>query len=281
MSEAELKYASCYFCTSKGCGMKVYVQDERVQRVVVDTKAPVGPGAFCVRPTLAKAYQEHPFRLNYPLKRSGPRGANQWQQITWDQALDEIAAKLAAIRERYGAEAVATSSGTGRGGAEFAKTRFMNLFGSPNRMGIITICYAPRAMVWFTTFGAHLVPDRKAGKTRMMLLWGRNAHEGGPSTWNSFLKAKRAGMKTMVIDPRFTEPSRQADRWVQIRPGTDAALALGMIHIIAEEELYHKAFVQDHTVGFEALKERACAYPPDRVAAITGLSRDTVIETAR
>jgi len=152
MSEREVKYSSCYFCTSKGCAMKVYVKDARVQRVVVDTDAPVIPGAYCVRPTLAKAYQEHPFRLNYPMKRSGARGANQWKQISWDQALDEIAEKLSKIRLQYGAEAVATSSGTGRGGAEFAKTRFMNLFGSPNRIGVITICYAPRAMVWFITF---------------------------------------------------------------------------------------------------------------------------------
>ncbi len=281
MSETELKYSSCFFCSSVGCAMKVYVRDGQVQRVAVDTAAPVVPGAFCVRPTLAKDYQHHPFRLSFPMKRSGPRGANQWEQISWDQALDEIAEKLEATRRRYGAEAVATSSGTGRGAAEFAKTRFMNLFGSPNRIGVITICYAPRAMVWFVTFGGHLVPDRKPEKTKMAVHWGRNAHEGGPSSWNSFLKAKEAGMKTLVIDPRFIEPSRQADRWVQIRPGTDAALALGMIHVIIEEGLYDRAFVENYTTGFSELKQRAGAYPPPRVAEITGLSTDTVEETAR
>lgn len=277
----EIKYASCYFCTSMGCATKVYVEDGKIRRVAVDTKAPVVPGAFCVRPTLAKEYQSHPFRLKFPLKRKGLRGSNEWEQISWDQALDEIAGKLSQIRDQYGAEAVATSSGTGRGAAEFAKTRFMNCFGSPNRIGIITICYAPRAMVWFSTFGGHIVPDRKPGKTRMMVLWGRNPHEGGPSSWNSFLKAKKAGMKTMVFDPRCTEPARQADRWVQFRPGTDVVLALGMTHVIIEEELYHKEFIQEYTSGFEALKERARGYPPDKVARITGLSADTVRETAR
>ena len=281
MSETELKYASCYFCTSKGCGMKVYVKDGRVQRVAVDTEAPVGPGGFCVRPTLAKDYQHHPFRLHFPLKRSGSRGANQWTRISWDRALDEIAEKLEGIRREFGAEAVATSSGTGRGAAEFAKTRFMNLFGSPNRIGVITICYAPRAMVWFATFGGHLVPDRKAGKTKMIVHWGRNAHEGGPSSWSSFQKAKKAGMKTMVIDPRFIEPSRQADRWVQIRPGTDVALALGMMHVIIAEGLYDKPFVEKYTAGFSELKKRVAAYPPQRVSEMTGLSTDTVFETAR
>ncbi len=278
---SELKYSSCYFCTSMGCAMKVYLKEGRVQRVAVDTKAPVNPGAFCVRPTLAKDYQYHPFRLSFPLKRTGARGADRWRQISWEQALDEISQKLADIRRQFGAEAVATSSGTGRGGAEFAKTRFMNLFGSPNRIGIITVCYAPRAMVWFTTFGGHLVPDRRPGKTKMTVHWGRNAHEGGPASWNSFLKAGQSGMKTMVIDPRFTEPSRRADRWVQIRPGTDAALAMGMIQVIIEEGLVDEAFVNTHTVGFAELKQRAQSFAPERVAGITGLSQDAVRETAR
>ena len=98
MSKTELKYSSCYFCTSMGCAMKVYVKDGTVQRVAVDTKAPVVPGAFCVRPILAKEYQYHPFRLSFPMKRSGDRGANQWQQISWEQALDEISEKLQTIR---------------------------------------------------------------------------------------------------------------------------------------------------------------------------------------
>ena len=94
--------------------MKVYVEDGRVQKVKVDMDAPVIPGAFCVRPLLAKEYQEHPFRLSYPMKRRAERGANQWEQIPWDQALDEIADRLGRIRRGYGAEALATSSGTGR-----------------------------------------------------------------------------------------------------------------------------------------------------------------------
>ncbi len=96
--------------------MKVYVEDGRVQKVKVDMDAPVIPGAFCVRPLLAKEYQEHPFRLSYPMKRRAERGANQWEQIPWDQALDEIADRLSRIREQYGAEALATQlrHGTGR-----------------------------------------------------------------------------------------------------------------------------------------------------------------------
>ncbi len=277
----EVKLSSCYFCTSKGCAMKVYVENQQVQRVTVDTSAPVGPGGFCVRPTLAKEYQEHPFRLSFPLKRKGKRGENRWEQISWEQALDEIAKRLADIRERYGAEAVATSSGTGRGGAEFAKTRFMNLFGSPNRFGVITICYAPRALVWFSTFGGHLVSDRRPGTTRMMVLWGRNAHEGGPSTWNSFRKAKAEGMRTMVIDPRCTEPSRQADCWVQLRPGSDTLLAMAMIHVIIEEELYDREFVASYTHGFDELRIRAAQYAPETVAEKVGLTPVRIREIAR
>ncbi|MGA1841110.1 MAG: molybdopterin-containing oxidoreductase family protein [bacterium] len=277
----EIRYSNCFFCTSKGCAMKVYVEEGRVRKVSVDTKAPVIPGSFCVRPTLAKEYQEHPFRLNYPMKRLGERGANQWEQISWDRAFDEIVERLDLIRKRYGAEALATSSGTGRGAWDFAKTRFMNLFGSPNRFGAVTICYGPRSVVWFTTFGGAIVPDRKPGKTRMMVLWGRNPHEGGPSSWHSFKKARQAGIKTMVLDPRCTEPARQADLWVQVKPGTDAALALGMMHVIIREGLYDKRFVEDHTSGFPQLKERIGQYTPERVAFITGLPPWKLQEIAR
>ena len=261
--------------------MKVYVEDDRVRRVTVDTKSPVIPGAFCVRPTLAKEYQEHPFRLSYPMKRKAERGSDQWEQISWNQALDEIAEKLKKIRERYGAESLATSSGTGRGAWDFAKGRFMNLFGSPNRFGAVTICYGPRSMVSFTTFGGAVVPDNKPGKTQMMVLWGRNPHEGGPSSWHSFKKAIKSGARTMVVDPRCTEAARQSDCWVQLRPGTDAALALGMMHIIIEEGLYDKEFVKNHTVGFAQLKERVREYPPETTARITGLSAYKVQEVAR
>jgi thiosulfate reductase / polysulfide reductase chain A len=277
----DIKYASCYFCTSKGCAMKVYVEDDRIQKVRIDTSAPVGPGSYCVRPLLAKDYQEHPFRLNYPLKRAGARGENKWHTISWDQALDEIGQKLNHLREQHGAETLATSSGTGRGAWDFAKTRFMNAFGSPNRFGAVTICYGPRSMVWYSTFGGSIVPDRKPGITRLAVLWGRNPHEGGPSSWASFKKAKKAGMRTMVIDPRCTEASRQADCWVQTRPGTDAALALGLMHVIINEGLYNEAYITQYTSGFAQLRERVQAYPPERVAEITGLSVYKVNETAQ
>ena len=277
----EVKYSTCYFCTSKGCAMKIHVADGRIQKVVVDSDCPVTPGAYCARPHLSKEYQEHPFRLTYPLKRVGERGADEWEQISWDQALDEIAAKLTAIREQCGAEAVVSTAGTGRGAADFAKTRFMNLFGSPNRVGAVTICYGPRSMVWYSMFGGAVVPDRQPGKTRMMVLWGRNPHEGGPSSWRSFQEAKKAGMRTMVVDPRHTEPARQADCWVQLAPGTDAALALGMMYVIIREGLHDGDAVAQTCHGFDELAERVKEYPPEKVAKITGLSVPVLEETAR
>jgi thiosulfate reductase/polysulfide reductase chain A len=261
--------------------MKVYVDGGRVQKVRVDVGAPVVPGSYCVRPFRAKEYQEHPFRLSYPMKRRSERGADQWRQISWEQAFDEIGEKLAAIRKIHGPEALATSSGTGRGAADFAKTRFMNLFGSPNRFGAVTICYGPRSMVSFTTFGGAVAPDRKKGKTGLSVLWGRNPHEGGAHTWHSFRRAIRDGIRTMVVDPRLTEAARQADCWVQIRPGTDAALALGMMHLLIQEGVYERAFVQKHTSGFPQLVERVGEYPPEKVARITGLSLDRLREIAR
>ena len=261
--------------------MKVHLEEGRIKRVTVDTKAPTIPGAHCVRPTFAREYQESPLRLDFPLKRRGERGENNWDQISWDDALGEIAGKLVGLKEKYGAETLATSSGTGRGAWDFAKTRFMNLFGSPNRMGAVTVCYGPRSMVWLTTFGGALVPDRKVGVTRLVTMWGRNPHEGSPSSWNSFLKAKKDGMRTMVVDPRLTEPARQADLWVPINPGTDAALAMGMMNVILKEGWYDDEFTTNGCTGFDALTERLTEYPPDRVAEICGLSPDKLHEASR
>jgi thiosulfate reductase/polysulfide reductase chain A len=279
--ESEIKFSTCYFCTSRGCALRVYVEGGRVRKVRVDSTAPVVPGGYCPRPFLAPAYQEHPFRLNFPLKRASQRGADRWHRISWDEALDEIAERLTTIRNTYGPEALATSSGTGRGGWDFAKTRFMNLFGSPNRFGAVTVCYGPRSMVAFTTFGAAIVPDLKIGKTRLSVLWGRDPHEGGPHTWHRFRKAIREGVRTMVVDPRCTEAARRADLWVQIRPGTDAALALGIMHLMIREGRYPRDFVERHTAGFSQLIERLQEYPPERVAPLTGLSVDRLKEIAR
>lgn len=277
----EIKYSNCYFCTSRGCGLKVYVDEGKVSKVTIDRSAPIHSGTYCLRPTLAKEYQEHPFRLNYPLKRLGQRGKNQWQEISWTQAIEEIAGRLADLRKKYGPESLATSSGTGRGAWDFAKTRFMNLFGSPNRFGAVTICYGPRSLISFLTFGGALVPDKKIAKPKMMVLWGRNPHEGGPSSWHNFQQAIKAGQRTMVVDPRCTEAARQADCWVRIRPGTDAALALGLMQVIIEEGLYDREFVAKSTFGFQELAERVKEYTPAKVSHITGLSEYTIKATAR
>ena len=133
--------------------MKVYVRDGQVQRVAVDTDAPVGPGAFCVRPTLAKEYQHHPFRLNFPMKRSGRRGADKWRRISWNQALDEIASKILQLKERYGPECIASFVGRGNfeesiqrmftpktKGFSVGSSIFMPL-GSPNSFNVGSLCY--------------------------------------------------------------------------------------------------------------------------------------------
>jgi len=103
----ETKYSSCYFCSSRGCGVKVRLENGCIERVTVDTKAPVVPGAHCPRPALARDYQESPFRLNYPLKRKGERGEDSWERISWDEALDYTASRLKAIKEAHGSDSIA------------------------------------------------------------------------------------------------------------------------------------------------------------------------------
>ncbi len=202
-SEAEVKYSTCYFCTSRGCAMRVYVEAGRVQKVKVDTGAPVVPGCLLYPPDPGQGVSGASLPADLPpeapLRTGGRPVAADF--LGAGPRRDRGEARVESGRA-CGPEALATSSGTGRGGWDFAKTRFMNLFGSPNRFGAVTVCYGPRSMVSFATFGGAIMPDRKRGKTRLSVLWGRNPHEGGPHTWHSFQKAIREDIRTMVVDPR-------------------------------------------------------------------------------
>jgi len=224
-------------------------------------------------------YFYHPARLNYPLKCVGERGDNKWQEISWDDAFAEIASRTKTVIGQYGPEAIATTSGTGRTHDEI-RQRFFNLLGSPNHIGAGTICYGPMCVMANALFGWRVFPVVRPN-TKCILLWGG----GGPRYWDVFWKAaKKArsknGAKIIVIDPRGIDSVRHADLWLQIRPGTDCALALGMIHHIIEKELYNESFVENWCYGFDRLKERARQYPIEKVAEITWVPAQEIRQAA-
>jgi thiosulfate reductase/polysulfide reductase chain A len=285
LGEIQVRKTICMWCHDH-CRVAVYVKDGQLIKVEEDKEHPrsklLKPTVrACPRARSAADWFYHPDRLRYPLKRVGERGEGKWQVILWDQALDEIVERLEKIKRENGAEAIATSSGTYRTHDEYRR-RFFNLLGSPNCIGQGHICWGVSNMVSAAISGLCLnAVGPYAGLTKCMLLMGTNPRQGERGSWYVILKAKRKGAKLIVVDPRYSEAAQWADIWLQLRPGTDCALYMGMINIIIKERLYDEQFVEQWCHGFDELAERAQEYPPETVAEITWVPADKIREAAR
>jgi anaerobic selenocysteine-containing dehydrogenase len=228
----------------------------------------------------------HPDRLKYPLKRADNRGENKWQRISWDEALDTVSEALLKVKQEYGAESIVGARGTGRPYYVMFH-RFLNCLGTPNRLGFAHLCYGPRLTASAMTCGELPVCDYYGfggAKPDCVLIWGCNLTEVGAADGMCGYQLTRileGGAKSIVVDPRKTGLAADADCWLQIRPGTDAALALGMLHTIIKEELYDKEFVDKWTTGFPELKKRVEEYVPEKVAEITWVPPDNIRMAAR
>ncbi len=224
---------------------------------------------------------DHKGRINYPLRRVGERGSGQWQRITWDEALDDIASRLENLKARYGPEMLATSIGAPRL-MYWPLHRFLNLFGSPNNVGVGHICWNPAIWVHSITFGWPIEPELDPDRTACAILWGINPAVSDNSLfWQAIMQYSKAGGRLIVIDPRRTGTAARASTWLPVRPGSDGALALAMLHVIIEEGLYDHDFVRDWCCGFEQLRDRVTAYSPHEMAGITGIPGTTIAEVAR
>ena len=277
----EIKPTVCFWCKAE-CGLLAHVRNGELLRLEEDPDWPIKchpPTKGCVRRQAAAEYLYHPGRVNFPMKRAGARGEGKWQRISWTDALDEIAAKLAELRARYGAETLAASGGTARTHDEY-RARFFNLFGSPNLLGQERICFGPRSIVADMITG--MFPNYAVSKdTNCVLLLGAEPLIARPMAARAILAAKKRGAKMIVVDPVQTQAARMADLWLPLRPGTDSALLLGMIKVIVDEALYDKAFVAKWCYGFDKLVERLKEYPLSKVSEITGLPVDLIQRAAR
>ena len=278
---SEVKRATCCHC-AVACGVLVEVVDDQPLAIRGDSNHPITQGFICRRGQAAIDYFHHPGRVNRPRKRVGDRGADQWIELRWDEALDEIAEQLRTIIDRDGPEAMAYASGTFHGPDQQIGNRFLNYLGSPNAVGTYPICGGPTLEAEALTYGwggsqAEMIPET----TRFILLWGRHPSASNPPAWGRIRATQQTGATLMVIDPRQTQEADHADLWLRPRPGTDAALALGFLHVIIAEERYDRDFVARWTVGFDALATRVQEYAPDRVAALTGVLADDIRRGAR
>ncbi|MFZ7111409.1 MAG: molybdopterin-containing oxidoreductase family protein [Desulfatiglandales bacterium] len=275
MTETRRSY--CGLCHPR-CGLLLEIEENRVIGVKGDKDHPVTRGMICPRGRLMVEHLYHPDRINYPLKRAGERGAGQWQRVSWDQALDEVAEKLEALRREYGAETLAFTHGTKRT-YHWDERRFHNLFGTPNICGANNVCMCPSQAVEYATYGGFSWGDIL--QTRCLVLWGQGPSQSNPGLFGMINTAKKNGARLIVVDPRRIREADMADLWLPIRPGTDVALMLGWLKIIIDDELYDRDFVEKWTVGFNELKGAVADYTPERVAEITWLTPDQVMESAR
>ncbi len=283
MSEVVERNSTCMWCHAH-CAVTAKIKDGRLVELDANLNHPhaklfTPTVRSCMRARAAAEYFYHPDRLSFPKKRAGERGEGKWQQISWDQALDEIAARLKPIINQYGPEAVVNTSGTGRTHDEF-RLRFMNTLGSPNYIGQGNICHGPYYMLSNAIFGWYIYPLINS-KTKCIFIHGGGIPMEYPPVWRAALNAmEQNGAKLIVTDPRGIVSSMRADVWLQLRPGTDAALILGMINYIIHEGLYDKEFVSKWCYGFNDLAERASQYPLDKVSEITWVPVDKIKQAA-
>jgi len=277
----EIKRGTCPVCNIVGCHVRVHIRDGEVVKITGDPKSPLGQNP-CARLVAAVDYHYHPERLNYPLKRAGERGDGNWQRISWEQAMDEIAQKLDSIRARFGPEAVVALGGGNPHPGDPAAWRWCNLWGTPNFFWQGKNCgeaefLAESAIYGYITTLFNPVP----GTTKCLMVWGHNPWESFQNWWPNYLEAKKMGAKMVVVDPRLTRTAEEADIWLQLRPGTDGALLLGMINVIINEGLYDKEFVEKWCLGFDKVRDLVQKYPPEKVEGITWVPREKIIEVAR
>lgn len=270
----------CRMCHG-GCGVLVYVKNGRVAKIAGDPDCPINHGTLCSKGLASAQLAYHPDRLTHPVRRIGPKGSGRWERISWDTALNAIAERINEYKEGFGAESVVLGYGTGREN-EAAIYRFANLLGTPNVLTAGHFCYGPRIATSIITCGTNPVVDYE-NNPQCIMVWGNNIVISNPDEYKGepFSVAVSRGAKLIAVDPRLTRIAARAEVWLQLRPGTDAALALGMLHVIIREKLYDREFVENHVHGWEPFGKRVEEYPLERVEEITWVPKEKIEAAAR
>ena len=289
------KRGICGIC-SAGCWVVVTLDAEgKILEVRPDEGTPMG--MICKLAEHAREIVYSKDRLLYPMRRRGKKGTYDFERISWDEAYDTIVDRLNSIKREHGAEATAIYTGVGsfeismcdvyqpKDVAISSANSVLFPFGSPNTMGVGALCYVAYGMIApHVTMGRmfmNMFSDIESSE--IIVVWGTNpATDLPPSDMRRLMNARRQGAEVVVIDPRRTATAKlTGGEWIPIRPGTDGALALGLIHVLIDEELYDEAFVEQYTIGFDDLASYVRHYRPEVVAHITGIPEETVISLAR
>ncbi len=303
----QVVHAVCPHDCPDACGVLITVQDGRATKIQGDPEHPVTRGFLCAKVAkyLDRVYS--PDRVLYPMRRIGPKGPVEgqrsfapprqpeaavptqtdrtptWERISWDEALDEIATRFRVIAAEFGSEAILPYSFGGTLGALNSASMDRRFF---HRLGASqlerAICSAAGEAGLESVLGVKMGTEPEQFRhAKYIIAWASNIHANNVHLWPFIAEARRNGAKLVVIDPYRTRTAACADWYLPINPGTDAALALGMMHVIIGEKLHDADYVAKYTLGFEQLREKVKEYPPEKVAQWTGISAEDVRKLAR
>jgi anaerobic selenocysteine-containing dehydrogenase len=275
--------AACPHDCPDTCAMDIAVENGVAVEVRGGTM-PFTEGVLCTKVAkyLDRTYAKD--RALYPLRRVGPKGPGQgrFERVSWDEALDEIAARFKAIAAEDPQQILPCSYAGTMGQLNYASMdrRFFHRLGAS--LLDRTLCSsAGKAGLKLTLGGSVGMDPERADEAKLILIWGSNPIVSNLHYWTRCQEAKRRGAKLVAIDPWRSQTAEKCHQHVQLLPGTDGALALGMMHVIVGEGLYDREYVERHTLGFGELAERVGRYPPEKVARICGIGAEVVVELAR
>lgn len=276
-------YTYCDMCNhGPKCGIKATIKEGKI--IKVDSREnnyPADP--LCAKGIASVQELYDPERLLYPVKRTNPKGLKDpgWQRITWDEAYDTIAEKFNGIKARDGAEKVMFYCGDPKE-PRSAVQRLAYTFGSPNYGNESSTCFRAVAIAGFLTMGKVSMGTDPTAKTKSCLIWSLNPAWSFPSRYGKFCNAKAKGTKFIVVDPRVTPTvSSLADIHLQLRPGTDGALALGLAHVMLRDGYYDKAFAEKWIHGLDEFKEYVKEFTPEKVQEITWVPKEKIEAAAK
>ena len=268
--------STCRMCDN-GCPTRVHTENGKITRIEM-TNPDVEK--LCPRWKAQMEFIYHPDRLLYPLKRTGERGEGKFNRVSWDEALDTVVENLLAIKAKWGPEAVVFYIAYPKEPRPYFQ-RLAHAFGSPNYCTESSNCFTSAFLATGVTYGQdyRLGFEDQNTEYQCKVIWSSSIRNSMPSAWRSYMD-KPKETKLIVVDPRRTSLAEMADIHLQLRPGTDGALALGMLNVIIQNDLYDAGFIEKWTVGFDELKELTSEYTPHKAAEITGVPGKEIIEAA-
>lgn len=279
---ARTVHAACPHDCPDTCAMRVTVDDGRVVRIAGDPEHPSTAGALCTKVSRYAERTYHPDRLLHPLRRVGRKGEGRFERVSWDEALDTVAARLKAVAARD-AQAIVPYSYAGTMGllqGESMAARFWHRLGASRLER--TICASAGGEALAATYGGKVgMHLRFFARSKLIVVWGSNSIASNLHFWTLAQQAKRDGARLWCIDPRRTETADKCHRHLALRPGTDGALALALMHELIVHGWVDRDYVARHVDGFDALRERALQWPAERAAAVCGVPADDIRELAR